>query len=161
MSERTPKRLKVALAVSVLVNVFLLGAIGGGGYRWYAVERQAAAQPRGLRFAADGLEAEQRRQFLQGLRAARRAAGADVDAARDGRHQVEQLLRQPQFERDALAAALARTREADAAVRARLESSVVDFAATLSPEERQTLADALVQRGPLRTGQARPAKAAP
>jgi uncharacterized membrane protein len=161
MNESTPKRFKVALAISVLLNVFLLGAIGGGAYRWFAVERTAAAQPRGLRFAADGLDGEQRRQFLQGLRAARRAAAEDMEAAREGRHQVEQLLRQPRFDREQLAAALARTREADVAVRGRLEGSVVDFAATLSPGEREKLADALVQRGPLRAAPARPAKAAP
>ncbi|MDF3835734.1 periplasmic heavy metal sensor [Cupriavidus basilensis] len=161
MNEGMPKRIKVVLAISVLLNVFLLGAIGGGGYRWYAAERTAAVQPRGLRFAADGLDAGQRRQFLQGLRAARRAVAPEVDAAREGRHQVEQLLRQPQFEREALVAALARTREADAAVRSRIEQSVVDFAATLSPAERQQLADALVQRGPLRTAPAQPRTAAP
>ncbi|MGO4328288.1 periplasmic heavy metal sensor, partial [Cupriavidus sp. M-11] len=99
--------------------------------------------------------------FLQGLRAARRGAQAQLEAARDGRREVEQLLRQPQFEREALAAALARTREADAAARSKLEDSVVAFAATLSADERQKLADALVQRGPLRSAPARPAKGAP
>ena len=62
------------------------------------------------------------------------------------------MLRQiaaPTLDRDALAAALAATRSADSAVRARVEASVVDFAAGLSPEDRETLASGLTRRSGL------------
>jgi len=41
---------------------------------------------------------------------------------------------------------LARTRAADMAARERFEAAVLDFAATLSPAERQKLADGLARR---------------
>ncbi len=55
-------------------------------------------------------------------------------------------MREPQLDADALAQALARTREADMATRARYEISVVDFARTLGPAERQTFAAGLARR---------------
>jgi uncharacterized membrane protein len=53
-----------------------------------------------------------------------------------------------------LDAALARTRAADSSLRAQVEGSVADFAATLSPEERVQFADSLKLRGQWREPQA-------
>ena len=47
-------------------------------------------------------------------------------------------------------AALARARDADFALRARLEGAVVTFAKTLSPDARARLAEGLSRGGPLR-----------
>jgi len=136
------------LIASLVLNVFIVGAVAGGAARWWFTERSvAAAEPsRGLRHAADDLPAEQRRSFLVGLRNARRAVAEPLQAAREGRQEVLRLLRGPRFEADAVAQTLARTRAADMAARERFEAAVVDFATTLSPPDRQKLADGLARR---------------
>ena len=55
-------------------------------------------------------------------------------------------MREPRFEADAVAQTLAKTRAADMAARERFEAAVVDFATTLSPPDRQKLADGLARR---------------
>ena len=149
------KRLKTLLVVSVVLNIFLLGTIGGGTYRW--IEKQKAdaiAQQRGLRFAAAELPQERREQLHDALRQTRRDSLPLVLSARAGRIDVVQALQAPQFDRATLDAALARTRDADIAVRSRLEGTVADFAATLTADERLKLVDALQRHGPLHVGPA-------
>ncbi|HEX3140183.1 MAG TPA: periplasmic heavy metal sensor [Rhizobacter sp.] len=143
--------MKALLVVSLLVNLFLVGGIAGGTWRWWVTQGpgSVAAQPRGLRFAAEELSPERQRAYRMGLREARHEAAAAVQAAREGREQVLQLLAAPTLDRAAVAAALARTREADAAVRSGYEARVVEFAATLSPAERQQLASGLARRSGL------------
>jgi len=140
--------LKRWLIVSLVVNVFVLGAVAGGAVRWWLAERSVAAAepPRGLRHAADDLAAEQRRSFLLGLRNARRAVAEPLQTAREGRQEVLRLMREPRFEAEAVAQTLARTRAADIAARERFEAAVVDFASTLSPADRHKLADGLARR---------------
>jgi uncharacterized membrane protein len=142
---------KIVLVVSLVLNVFLLGAIVGGAYQWFAAHGATApalAQQRtALRFAAEGLPAERQKAFLEGLKSARRDGKEFAREGREGRHEVLRLLAAPQFDRAALEAALARTRDADTRLRAQVESSVADFAATLSPEERVEFADGLKLSG--------------
>ena len=146
-------RLKTVLIVSLVLNIFLLGAIAGGTYRWVAKQKaEVVAQQRGLRFAAAELPQARRDQLREALRQTRRDSLPLIINARAGRLDVVQALAAPQFDRAALDAALARTREADMAVRARVETTVADFANTLTPEERLKLVDALQQHGPLHVG---------
>ena len=136
------------LVASLVVNVYVVGAVAGGAARWWLAERSVAAAepPRGLRHAADDLPAEQRRSFLIGLRTARRVVAEPLQVAREGRQEVLRLMREPRFEADAVAQTLAKTRAADMAARERFEAAVVDFATTLSPPDRQKLADGLARR---------------
>ncbi|RKF45342.1 periplasmic heavy metal sensor [Paraburkholderia fungorum] len=152
---------KIVLVASLVLNVFLVGAIVGGAYQWFAAhgaltpaQAQAQAQQRtALRFAAETLSAERQKAFLDGLKKARREGREFARDGREGRHEVLRLLAAPQFDRAALDAALARTREADSSLRAQVEGSVADFAATLSPEERVEFADSLKLRGQWREPQ--------
>lgn len=139
------------LLASLVLNLFLVGGVVGGTVRWWMAERgtAAAAPARSLRYAADDLSAAQRKAYLLGLRTVRRDAAASIQAAREGREDVLRLMAAPQLDRNAVAAALARTREADIALRARVEASVVDFAATLTPEERLKLTNGLARRSTL------------
>ncbi|MGF6788689.1 periplasmic heavy metal sensor [Paraburkholderia sp. 35.1] len=151
---------KFALLGSVVLNVFLLGAIAGGAYQWFAAHGAnppAAAQDRrALRFAAEPLSPQQRQAFIDGLKSARRDGRQYARDAREGRREVLRLLAAPKFDRAALDAALARTRAADVSLRAMVEASVADFAATLTPEERVEFAESLKLRGQWREAQPAP-----
>nr|WKF61164.1 hypothetical protein HUO10_005694 [Paraburkholderia busanensis] len=149
---------KFVLAASLVVNVFLLGAIAGGAYQWFATHRAtnaaAAAQQHALRFAAEPLSADRQKAFVDGLKKARREGRDYAREGREGRREVLRLLAAPQFDRAALDAALARVRAADSNLRADVEGSVADFASTLSPEERLAFAESLKVRGQWRETQA-------
>lgn len=143
---------KIVLVVSLVLNVFLLGAIAGGAYQWFAAHRatapaQVLAQQRALRFAAQPLSAQKQQAFVDGLKDARRDGRPFAREGREGRREVLRLLAAPQLDRAALDAALARTRAADSNLRAKVEGSIADFAATLSPEERVEFAESLKLRG--------------
>ncbi|ACR30889.1 periplasmic heavy metal sensor [Burkholderia glumae] len=139
---------RTLLALSLVFNVFLLGGIGGALYRWLGDEHAILAQrSRNLRFAADGLPAAHRQAFAALLKAQHQQARPLAQAARDGRRSVAQLLVAPGFDRAAIDAALARTRDADFEQRRRLEESIVSFAEALPPTERASLAQGLQRRG--------------
>jgi uncharacterized membrane protein len=70
-----------------------------------------------------------------------------VEAARASRDDLARLLSQDRLDKAAIDAELAKIRNADMALRSRLEQAVVDFAETLSPAERRTLVEGLRQRG--------------
>ncbi|WP_321787358.1 periplasmic heavy metal sensor [Burkholderia pyrrocinia] len=143
---------KLILVGSVVLNVFMLGAIGGGAYQWFSTHRDlhaegAPAQRTALRFAADELPDARQREFADALKAARKNGRDFAREGRDGRITVLDLLTAPQLDRVAIDAALDRTRAADTAMRAQVERSVVDFAATLTPEERVKFVDGLQRSG--------------
>lgn len=147
---------KAILVASLVLNVFLVGAIAGGAYQWFAARNATGtvlAQPRALRFAAADLSPQRRQAFLDALKDARREGRPLARDGREARREVLRLLAAPQLDRPALDAALARTRAADSALRARVETGVADFAATLSPDERIRFADGLRSAGEWREAQ--------
>jgi uncharacterized membrane protein len=150
----TTRAIKALCVGSLVLNVFLVGAIVGGTYRWFMGQRaQSAATsarpvaPQALRFAAQGLSPERQQQFLDALKQARRDAKPLAQQAREGRREVLRLVAAPQLDRQALDGALASTRRADGALRERIEAAVADFVATLTPAERVTFAQGLTLRG--------------
>jgi uncharacterized membrane protein len=154
----TGRASKLFLLGSLLLNVFLFGAIAGGAYRWVAAERPAAVAPvNGLRFATQDLSIERQKQFRQMLRQTRRDSLPLAEASRDGRIEVARLLSAASFDRGALDAALARTRSADIERRKRLEDGIASFAQTLTLDERLKLADGVARWGSFRL----PPKAGP
>lgn len=60
------------------------------------------------------------------------------------------MLASPDFDRAAVDAAFARTRDADRAVRTRLEETSTRFAESLTPRERETFVEGLKRTGRLR-----------
>ncbi|WP_116138761.1 periplasmic heavy metal sensor [Trinickia diaoshuihuensis] len=143
----TTRAIKALFVGSLVLNVFLVGAITGGAYRWFATQRAERAAPQALRYAAQELSPERQRQFLDALKQARRDARAIGQQAREGRREVLRLVAAPQFDRAALDDALATTRHADSALREHIEAAVADFVATLTPAERVTFAQGLTLRG--------------
>lgn len=138
---------KVVLAVSLLLNVFLIGGVAGGLYQWLGQPEPAVAMPmHGLRQALDNLPQARRHELRQLMRETRQENQALLTRSRQARQEVIRLLQAPTLERTALDAALASAREADSALRARVDASVAQFAASLPAEERQQLAASLYPR---------------
>ncbi len=123
MSPRLSQRfLKTLVAVSLVLNVFLIGSIVGGAYRvsgLFAHQRADAEQQRGIRFAAADLSPERQQQLRDALRVTRRESLPLIRQTRDACIDLAHVLAAPTLDRAALDDALTRTRQADMAVRAR------------------------------------------
>ncbi|MFM9835067.1 MAG: periplasmic heavy metal sensor [Methylophilaceae bacterium] len=146
-------KLKWALIASVILNAFLVGGLAAGAYRMLGHGGPPFAQKDGgmaLRFAAEDLSLEQKRLFKKTIRESRRTSLPLVKASAEARAEVLKQLSAPTFDKLAIENAMARTREADRAVRMHMEQAIVGFAEKLSPEERQKLAEGLAKKGPLR-----------
>ncbi|MBT1262146.1 periplasmic heavy metal sensor [Pseudomonas pergaminensis] len=141
--------LKPWLLVSVLLNVFLIGGVGGGWYHWVASAKpvEAVVNQHGLRQAMVKLPPERRKELRALLRQNRADSQPLVMAGREARLGVIKQLEAPTLDRDVLVTELAKAREADMALRALVDSTLAQFAATLPREERQRLVEALYLRG--------------
>jgi len=141
------------LTASLLINIFALGALGGGLFmllRPDAFKSHLLSAHRPLREAGAELPLPDRQRFIHTLRAALRDGRALTHAAQDNRAAAAALFEQPHFDEQAANAALAQARDADFQLRTRLEESIIHFAATLPDDERATFAQALAKGGPLR-----------
>lgn len=147
----TPARLRLALAASLLVNVFTVGTIAGGVVVLKRSEVRAPRPPAGrpIRFAGQDLPPADAARFQELMLQVIQNNRDLGRTARMSRRQAAAAFNQPDFDRAAVAALLERGRQADGELRARLETAAVDFAATLPADERATLAIGL-ERGPLR-----------
>ncbi|MGY2231742.1 periplasmic heavy metal sensor [Pseudomonas tolaasii] len=145
----TSKPLKPWLLASVLLNVFLLGGVGGGLYHWMAAPKPAEAvvNQHGLRQAMIKLPAERRKELRALLRHNRSDSQPLIMAGREARLGVIKQLEAPTLDRDALVTELAKAREADASLRALVDGTLAQFASNLPQDERRKLVEALYQRG--------------
>jgi uncharacterized membrane protein len=154
----TSRTLKPWLIASVLLNVFLIGGVGGGLYHWLAASPKPAevvVNQHGLRQAMVKLPPERRKELRQLLRHNRAASQPLIVAGREARLAVIKQLEAPTLDRDALVAELAKAREADVALRALVDSTLAQFAGTLPQDERQKLVEALYLRGQARAKEPR------
>ncbi|WP_460069533.1 periplasmic heavy metal sensor [Pseudomonas sp. H2_E05] len=145
----TARSLKPWLFVSVLLNVFLIGGVGGGLYHWMTVAEPAEAMvnQHGLRQVMFKLPPQRRKELRQLLRHNRADSQPLVMAGREARMGVIRQLQAPTLDRDVLVAELAKAREADAALRALVDTTLAQFASGLPQDERQKLVEALYLRG--------------
>jgi len=150
----TVRSLKPWLLVSVLLNVFLIGGVGGGLYHWMANAKPAEAvvNQHGLRQAMFKLAPERRKELRQLLRHNKADSQPLVMAGREARMGVIKQLQAPTLDRDELVSELAKAREADAALRALVDTTLAQFASTLPQDERQKLVEALYMRGQAKHG---------
>ncbi|TFY91448.1 hypothetical protein DYL59_05710 [Pseudomonas kairouanensis] len=148
----TVRSLKPWLLVSVLLNVFLVGGVGGGLYHWLASAQpaQAVVNQHGLRQAMFKLPPERRKELRQLLRHNRADSQPLIMAGREARMGVIKQLQAPNLDRDVLVSELAKAREADAALRALVDTTLAQFASTLPRDERQNLVEVLYLRGQAR-----------
>lgn len=137
-------RLRLGLIASIILNLFLAGALVAG----YASLRtgRGMLNAGSLRIAGTELPAAERRPFRQALRQARKAMRPTILASRTAKAEAAGLLRQAQVDQAAVLAALDRARAADMAVRAAVERGAVAYASTLPPADRAKLAEAMERR---------------
>jgi uncharacterized membrane protein len=142
MSERSRP---IIVAISLALNVFLVGAAVGAAYMWHASGplRSGISARGGLAVAAAALPVQEHKTFRQMLIQARKQAASDIAAARAGRLELAQLMVAEPLNRRAIDAQLSAIRQSDIALRARLEKAVVDFAETLTPAERKSFVEGL------------------
>jgi uncharacterized membrane protein len=131
------------LIASVVLNVFLAGALAGGAV-WIKSGKQG--QGTSLEAAGGRLPDQQRTLFRKALREIRQESREIIRDGQQARREAADLLRQPVLDTAALAAALERARNADVTVRTRLEQRIIEFAAAGSAEDRSVLAEGLSRR---------------
>ena len=144
-----PRTLGILLGISLVLNVFVVGAFVGVFFGRGLDHGAGAGGPRpgGLMAVADGLDPTDREVFRALIRdEVQRWAPTELDA-RAQRRQVGDMLRAPTFDRAAAGAALDKARNDDMQVRQGVENAMLDFAAKLDQQGRTTLADGL-GRGP-------------
>jgi len=134
-------RLKALLAVSVVLNIFLVAA-AVGGVIWLTSRPQMIAAG-SLRIVGSELPAAERRAFVAALQNTRRTLRPAAADARQARSEAARLLRQPKLDQAALAAALERLRGDEVKIRTAIEARAVAFSATLPLEDRMRLADSM------------------
>ena len=131
------------LIASVVLNVFLAGALAGGAV-W--IKRGKPAQGYSLEAAGGRLPDQQRTLFRKALRDVRQESREIIRDGQQARREAADLLQQPVLDTAALSAALERARNADVTVRTRLEQRIIEFAAAGSAEDRSVLAEGLARR---------------
>ena len=131
------------LIASVVLNVFLAGALAGGAV-W--IRSGKSGQGTSLEAAGGRLPDQQRMLFRKALREVRRESRDIILDGQQARREAADLLRQPVLDTAALSAALERARNADITVRTRLEQRIIEFAAAGSADDRNVLAEGLARR---------------
>ncbi len=143
-----PRGLIIALVASVALNLFLAGLIVGGAV---VARRVAEMRPPALANqnrtplwrAGDELPLPKRRAFRQMFR----QAGLDTrDAIRESRtirREAIAAMDGPDYDAVVATRGMNQARALDTQARSQVEARILEFAATLTPEERKVLAQGL------------------
>lgn len=150
--------LKVALAASLALNVFVIGAGVGVGAMMLrddppGRDGRGGDGPRGdgraggnpMMQSMDRLTPEVRDEFRNRMRTQGETSRVQLDAARDKRREAAELL--ARGDQAGAVEALRAARQGELETRERLEAMIVEYATTLDPEQRAIVAEALRRPG--------------
>ena len=143
------RNLKIGLAVSLALKVFLIGAGASAAYLAHHVAEERAAALRSstsLFEAARGLAPADQQRLRVVIKDAAKDAWTDFKVARERRAEAAELGKAASFDPAAVRARLDAARQAETRGRLKLESAVIGFMQTLSPADRAKLAPALKGR---------------
>jgi len=148
----SPRALKIALAVSVALNLFAVAAGATLFVTRAQVEDRVEAQHRPARTGSpmrlvDQLDPAVRQRVRDTLRASALAARPDFEEARQKRREAVEMGRSATFDADRAEALLEASRHAELRGRARLEADAVALLATLEPADRRAMSEILTRRG--------------
>jgi uncharacterized membrane protein len=130
--------LVVALSAA---NVFLIGALAGGGA--VCIHNGKFAPTKDLPLGGDALPAAQKAALRNMLVAIRQESLQTIFDEYRARMEAAALLEQPILDKASLAETLKRAREDDLQLQARIDQRSVDFASALPPKDRILLAHAI------------------
>ena len=150
------RRWRWALVVSLVLNLFLGGAMIGG---WAsALNRPPPPEAFDMSFGGivGNLPPEVRATMRQAFLDDRESFGAAADAVRTARRQVYDALIADDFSEEAMAGALASLRQATVDAQAVVHTMMVRLGHELGPEGRAALADAASRRFGGRHGNGEP-----
>ncbi|AYG68675.1 MULTISPECIES: periplasmic heavy metal sensor [unclassified Rhizobium] len=139
----TDRSFRIVVISLLILNTFLIGALAGGSLTWI---RKTQARAGMMPLAGEQLPSAQKEALRAALNEARKDNRQTILEAQQAKVDAASILGQPTLDKEALSAALARARNADIGLRAKLEERAVDFAETLSYDERRALAESLVRR---------------
>jgi uncharacterized membrane protein len=147
------RALKIALGVSVAINVFALAIGATVLVRQDQLEDRIDAHRRQVRdrppimAVVESLDPEIRERVRGELRASALAGRPDFEAARSKRREAIALARSDRFDPAEVRRLLEESRTAELRGRARLESDAVGVLETLEAADRAALAEILTRRG--------------
>ena len=146
------RALKIALAVSVALNVFAAAALITGKVGEAVVERRVSEDQRPRRgppmmAIIDSLAPENQDRVRASLRAAALTARPDFQRARETRRQAIELARAEGFDAPAVTALMIQSRDAEQRGRAILEAEAIRVLSTLDAADRAKLAPILSRHG--------------
>ena len=141
--KRTGRAVRIALAVSLSLNLLILGAVGGLWLNRPGPGEAPAIRMLGLGPFAIALSREGRSDMRARIEADLPALARDRVVLGQGLREVQRALLAQPFDRDAAAAALARSRRAALALQGRGHSALLDTFEAMSQEDRAQVANRL------------------
>jgi uncharacterized membrane protein len=139
-----PRTVAILLGLSLVLNVFVIGAFVGVFFGpAIGLPPAAGPRPNPMMSAADRLDPTDRDVFRALMQDEVQREGPTALDARLARRQAAELMRQLTFDRAAAGAALDRARADDMQVRQAVENALLDFAARLDQRGRTTLSEGL------------------
>jgi len=149
----SPRTLKIALAVSVALNVFALAAGATALIGQNRVEHRIEADHRSrhdrppMKAVVASLDSEVRERVTSALRTSALAAKPDFEEARQKRREAVELAGSADFDAARTRLLLDESRAAELRGRARLEADAVGVLETLDAADRVALSEILTRRG--------------
>jgi len=143
----TPRRERAVLITSLSLNVFLAAALAALVI-WGAGVLAAGGPAGPLRQVARSLDPPHRRALIAVLRTQGQAVRPDNQRARALRQDVWRSLQAPDFDPVKAKAELAQARVLSQGAGARVQDSLIDFAAALPIDQRASLGRAMMARMP-------------
>ncbi len=151
-------RMKIVLAVSLILNVFLVGIAVGvfvTGARIAPAQAQRKPAPN-MWLAAEALPPAQRTEFRQMLRDRAAEVQPELKSVRLARREAVALISQPNYDPKAVEEALQRARAGEMHARGEIDQAFTEYLARLTPQQRAAMAESMVRNRP---GQLRAAMA--
>lgn len=147
----SPKSLKIALAVSVALNLFAVAAGTTLFVTREHVARGLADRSRPnrtppLATILQDLSPEVRERVQESRRDSALAADPDLQEARLKRREAVELAAAPEFDRARVATLLEEALQAELRGRSRLRADAIELVASLEPHDRKVAAPLLVSR---------------
>lgn len=158
MTETPRRRFRALLAVSLAINLFVVGIAGGAVWRWYRADDGAPARAVsgfGIPPMIRRLPPERREEIMAVMQPRLQTMRAARGEARRARRAALTILKADDFDPEAFEIALEEMGARSATAGDALRALIADLAMTFTPEERRDMAEAFEKRMDRRRGNRR------